>query len=123
MSKVEVDFERMSMLLDIVQKVHTIMPQHTYLASAAGNELKEMNDAIALEAKERKVTAPQERITGADLEANKEIVDEKTQADHNHFAEQEPGAAAQQPSPVRRTPVIRRELAAGEHMTEATSNG
>lgn len=76
MSKVEPDFERMAMLLDIVQKVHTVTPQHTYLSSAAANELKEMNDAIAKEARERKITAPEERITAADMEENPALVQE-----------------------------------------------
>lgn len=47
MPKIDIDFARAAALMDVVQKVASVVPSYTPLSSVALNELKEMNDRAA----------------------------------------------------------------------------
>lgn len=83
MAKSKIDFERVAMLLDVVQKVASVAPQYMAISSAAMNEVKEMQDVAAEEAAElgrQRLKAEQEeaaRIT----EHNQKAADEQVDAE------------------------------------------
>ena len=64
-----VDFNRVGMLLMVVEKISTVAPQMTSILGAAMAEIKDMNDEAAKEA--AKVKA----------EADKKAAEEKAKAD------------------------------------------
>lgn len=59
----DIDFERALMLMDVIAKVTTTLPSYTGLISAAGVELREIEDAA--------------------LENQKELAEERLQAEKN----------------------------------------
>lgn len=54
----DIDFGRVSLLMDIIQKVTTITPQDTYIMAAAQAEIREVNTTLG----ERITKARQERL-------------------------------------------------------------
>lgn len=99
MAKSNIDFGRAATLMDVVQKVASVVPAYTALSSAAMNELKEMQDVALEEQMElgrQRLKAEQEeaaRIT----EHNQAAADEQAKAE----AKQKAIADARNRNPVK----------------------
>lgn len=79
MPKIDIDFARAAALMDVVQKVASVVPSYTPLSSVALNELKEMNDRAAeIIAELGRERLRKEQEEAAKLtEANQKVADEE----------------------------------------------